>query len=91
MNSRYMTGHSTCLPPAIYGTEVYRIPPEPTGIGTVVVRVPDEGGPFWTRTHSALPQRWHQSAHNDHRDMTWAEVLTAADGVVQILPGSVAT
>lgn len=82
----YMPGHSTRLVPAIYGTKVYRIPPEPTQLGTVVVSVPDSGGPFWTRIDSPLPTRWHQSKLDDHRDMTWAEVLTSAGGTVQVLP-----
>lgn len=75
-----MTSHNAVM----YRTETYQLPPEPP-VGTVVVQIPDRGGPFWTRTESTGMNRWRQSKHCDHRVMTWGEVLSQAGGIVQVL------
>lgn len=80
------TGHITDhLGSHVYGTEVYRLPPEPP-IGTIAVPLPDRGGPYWQRDDLHPVQRWRQSKSGDHRSMTWGEVLFSAHGAVQILP-----
>jgi hypothetical protein len=71
--------------PVVHGTEVFQLPPEPP-VGSVVVPLPDIGGPFWTRDDEHPVQRWRQSKLNDHRRMTWGEVLVMAGGQVQLLP-----
>jgi hypothetical protein len=76
---------SICTTAEMYQTETYELPPEPP-IGTVVVSVPDRGGPFWTRTEARGVNRWRQSKRDDHRDMSWGEVLSRAGGMVQVLP-----
>jgi hypothetical protein len=67
-----------------YDTEQFVLPPEPP-LGTVVVRAPDRGGPYWERDDAESPCRWRQSKRGDHRHMTWGEVLQAAGGRAQIL------
>ncbi len=69
-----------------YGTTTYRLPPEPPE-GTIVVPIPDCGGPYWHRDDAHPVRRWRQSKSGDHRLMTWGEVLFYA-GAVQVLPNT---
>lgn len=73
--------------PHTYGTATWRVPDEPPP-GTVVVPLPDRGGPFWTRDDTDPARRWAQSMSGDHRRVTWIEVLGAAGGAVQQPPDS---